>query len=170
MTREGGATHVRERDGGGESMGEPGAGAVRRGGAAETGAGEPGAVGSGAVESGAPGSGAVGNGPAQDWARVFASGALGDVRLGERATLVQFSTAFCQPCRATRRVLDQVAGLVPGVAHVEIDAEDHLALVRTAGIEATPTVLFLDASGREVRRASGAPRRDQVLTALARML
>ncbi|ASY31396.1 MULTISPECIES: thioredoxin family protein [unclassified Streptomyces] len=168
MTREGGATHVRERDGEGESVGEPGA--VRHGGAAETGAGEPGAVGSGAVESGAVGSGAVGNGPAQDWARVFASGALGDVRLGERATLVQFSTAFCQPCRATRRVLDQVAGLVPGVAHVEIDAEDHLALVRTAGIEATPTVLFLDASGREVRRAGGAPRRDQVLTALARML
>ncbi|MFF4770401.1 thioredoxin family protein [Streptomyces sp. NPDC001255] len=165
MTREGGATHVRERDGEGESMGEPGAGAVRRGGAAETGAGEPGAAG-----SGAPGSGAVGNGSAQDWARVFASGALGDVRLGERATLVQFSTAFCQPCRATRRVLDQVAGLVPGVAHVEIGAEDHLALVRAAGIEATPTVLFLDASGGEVRRASGAPRRDQVLTALARML
>ncbi|MFD6153680.1 thioredoxin family protein [Streptomyces sp. NPDC060243] len=170
MTREGGATHVRERDGEGESMGESGAGAVRRGGAAETGAGEPGAVGSGAVESGAVGSVVAGDGPAQDWARVFASGALGDVRLGERATLVQFSTAFCQPCRATRRVLDQVAGLVPGVAHVEIDAEDHLALVRTAGIEATPTVLFLDASGREVRRASGAPRRDQVLTALARML
>src|SRR5690606_16285021 len=34
--------------------------------------------------------------------------------LGERATLVHFSTAFCQPCRATRRVLADVAAMVPG--------------------------------------------------------
>ena len=26
--------------------------------------------------------------------------------LGPRATLVQFSTAFCQPCRATRQILN----------------------------------------------------------------
>ena len=31
------------------------------------------------------------------------------ISLGERATLVQFSTAFCQPCRATRQVLTGVA-------------------------------------------------------------
>ncbi|MFE9249151.1 thioredoxin family protein [Streptomyces sp. NPDC007088] len=90
--------------------------------------------------------------------------------LGERATLVQFSTAFCQPCRATRRVLAEVAALVPGVAHVEVDAEERLALVRALGIERTPTVLVLDSSGREVRRASGAPRRAQVLAALAEAL
>ena len=34
--------------------------------------------------------------------------------LGERATLLQFSSAFCAPCRATRRVLDEVTGLVDG--------------------------------------------------------
>ena len=32
--------------------------------------------------------------------------------LGERATLLQFSSAFCQPCRATRQVLGRVAGIV----------------------------------------------------------
>ncbi|MEV0848464.1 thioredoxin family protein [Streptomyces sp. NPDC049954] len=93
-----------------------------------------------------------------------------DGTLGERATLVQFSTAFCQPCRATRRVLAEVAVLVPGVAHVEVDAEERLALVRALGVERTPTVLVLDSSGREVRRASGAPRRAQVLAALAEAL
>lgn len=93
-----------------------------------------------------------------------------DGPLGERATLVQFSTAFCQPCRATRRILAEVAALVPGVAHVEVDAEERLALVRALGVERTPTVLVLDASGREVRRASGAPRRAQVLAALAEAL
>ncbi|MEU2878053.1 thioredoxin family protein [Streptomyces sp. NPDC007070] len=86
--------------------------------------------------------------------------------LGERATLVQFSSAFCAPCRATRRVLGEVAGMVPGVAHVEIDAEDRLDLVRELGILKTPTVLVLDAAGRVVRRAAGLPRKADVIAAL----
>ncbi|MFL6002787.1 MAG: thioredoxin family protein [Nocardioides sp.] len=90
-----------------------------------------------------------------------------DTRLGERATLLQFSTAFCAPCRATRRTLAEVAEVVPGVAHVEIDAEHHLELVRRLRILRTPTTLVLDADGREVSRASGAPRKEQVLGALA---
>ena len=86
--------------------------------------------------------------------------------LGERATLVQFSTAFCQPCRATRRILADVSGTVPGVAHVEIDAESHLDLVRRLDVRRTPTVLVLDAAGRIVRRASGQPRPVDVVAAL----
>ncbi|MFM9591919.1 thioredoxin family protein [Streptomyces scabiei] len=86
--------------------------------------------------------------------------------LGERATLVQFSSAFCAPCRATRRVLAEVAAMVPGVAHVEIDAEEHLDLVRRLDILKTPTVLVLDSDGRIVRRASGQPRRADVIAAL----
>jgi thiol-disulfide isomerase/thioredoxin len=86
--------------------------------------------------------------------------------LGERATLVQFSTAFCQPCRATRRILDEVADMVGGVAHVEVDAESRLDLVRRLDIMRTPTVLVLDASGRVVRRASGQPRKPDVIAAV----
>jgi thiol-disulfide isomerase/thioredoxin len=86
--------------------------------------------------------------------------------LGERATLVQFSSAFCQPCRATRRVLDEVAGSVAGVAHVEIDAESHLDLVRRLDIRRTPTVLVLDSRGAIVRRAVGQPRTADVVAAL----
>jgi thiol-disulfide isomerase/thioredoxin len=85
---------------------------------------------------------------------------------GERATLLQFSSAFCAPCRTTRRVLSQVSELVPGVAHVEVDAEQHLDVVRRLGIVRTPTTLVLDAAGREVRRASGAPTAAHVLQAL----
>ncbi|MFD0313360.1 TlpA family protein disulfide reductase [Streptomyces flavalbus] len=87
-------------------------------------------------------------------------------RLGERATLVQFSTAFCAPCRATRRILGEVAALVPGVTHVEIDAEARLDLVRAVGVHKTPTVLVLDAEGRIVRRAVGQPRKADVIAAL----
>ncbi|BAJ27521.1 MULTISPECIES: thioredoxin family protein [Kitasatospora] len=86
--------------------------------------------------------------------------------LGERATLVQFSTSFCQPCRATRRTLAEVAGMVEGVAHVEVDAESQLELVRRLEILRTPTVLVLDASGRVVRRAAGQPRKADVIAAL----
>lgn len=86
--------------------------------------------------------------------------------LGKRATLVQFSSAFCQPCRATRRTLAEVAGMVDGVAHIEIDAEARLALVRQLDITKTPTVLVLDAEGEVVRRASGQPRTVDVVAAL----
>ena len=88
--------------------------------------------------------------------------------LGERATLLQFSSAFCAPCRATRRVLQDVTGATPGVAHLEVDAEQHLDVVRRLGVLRTPTTLVLDSSGREVTRASGAPTKQQVLAALAR--
>ncbi|MET7272593.1 thioredoxin family protein [Streptomyces flaveolus] len=86
--------------------------------------------------------------------------------LGARATLVQFSSAFCAPCRATRRVLGEVAGMVPGVAHVELDAEARLELVRALDVLKTPTVLVLDADGRVVRRAVGLPRKADVIAAL----
>jgi thiol-disulfide isomerase/thioredoxin len=86
--------------------------------------------------------------------------------LGQRATLVQFSSAFCQPCRATRRTLAEIADMVDGVTHVEIDAEERLALVRELGILKTPTVLVLDAGGNIVTRASGQPRKADVIAAL----
>jgi hypothetical protein len=56
--------------------------------------------------------------------------------------------------------------MVPGVSHVEIDAEDHLDLVRELDILKTPTVLVLDADGRIVRRATGQPRKADVIAAL----
>ena len=86
--------------------------------------------------------------------------------LGQRATLVQFSTAFCAPCRPTRQILGQVAGMVDGVTHVEVDAADRLDLVRRLRINSTPTVLVLDPAGAIVKRASGLPRKADVIAAL----
>jgi thiol-disulfide isomerase/thioredoxin len=86
--------------------------------------------------------------------------------LGDRATLLQFSSAFCAPCRATRQVLGTIADAVPGVSHVEVDAESRLDLVRRLAVRRTPTTLVLDASGHEIRRASGVPRNDEVLAVL----
>jgi thiol-disulfide isomerase/thioredoxin len=86
--------------------------------------------------------------------------------LGERATLVQFSSAFCAPCRATRQILADVAGMTGGVEYVEIDAESRLDLVRRLSVLRTPTVLVLDADGGVVRRASGQPRKADVIAAI----
>jgi thiol-disulfide isomerase/thioredoxin len=90
--------------------------------------------------------------------------------LGRRATLVQFSTAFCAPCRPTRQILAQVAGMVDGVAHVEVDATSRLDLVRRLRINSTPTVLVLDPDGAIVQRAAGLPSKAAVIAALGSVI
>ena len=90
--------------------------------------------------------------------------------LGRRATLVQFSTAFCAPCRPTRQILAQVAGMVDGVTHVDLDAAARLDLVRRLRINSTPTVLVLDPGGAIVKRAAGLPRKADVIAALGSVI
>jgi thiol-disulfide isomerase/thioredoxin len=92
------------------------------------------------------------------------------VQPGTAVTLVQFSSAFCAPCRATRRVLDEVTGLLDDVRHIEVDAESHLDAVRALNVWRTPTVLVVDAHGRVVQRASGVPGKAQVIAAVASLL
>ena len=88
------------------------------------------------------------------------------VELGSRVTMVQFSSAFCTPCRATRTLLENVVVELSDVRHVEIDAETNLELVRRLDIRSTPTTLFLNAAGVEVGRAMGTPKRSQVMAAV----
>jgi thiol-disulfide isomerase/thioredoxin len=91
-------------------------------------------------------------------------------RLGVRPedadlTVVQFSTAFCGPCRATRARLQQLQATRPGLAYVHVDAESHLEEVRELDVRRTPTLFYLDRQGSLLGRSSGAPRPDE-LTAL----
>ena len=88
------------------------------------------------------------------------------VRPGEAdVTAVQFSTAFCGPCRATRARLRQLQTTRPGLAHLHVDAESHLDAVRALDVRRSPTLFYLDRSGALLGRSSGAPRLDE-LTAL----
>ena len=91
-------------------------------------------------------------------------------RLGRQATLVQFSTAFCAPCRPTRQLLAQVADMVDGVTHVDIDAAERLDLVRRLRINSTPTVLVLGSDGAIVKRATGLPRKADVIAVLGTVI
>lgn len=86
--------------------------------------------------------------------------------LGERATLVQFSTAMCAPCRPTRELLEAIADDRTGVRHVEIDATERLDLVERFEVRRTPTVLILDGNGHLRHRVSGVPKADDLALAL----
>jgi thiol-disulfide isomerase/thioredoxin len=96
-------------------------------------------------------------------------GTLG-VQRGTPLTLLQFSSAFCAPCRTTRVLCADVAAKIDGVRHVEVDAEAHLDAVRSLEIWRTPTVLMIDAEGQVRRRATGAPTRAQLLAAVGDLL
>jgi len=99
------------------------------------------------------------NGPKLDAATI-------GVELGARVTMVQFSSAFCSPCRATKALLEDMVKSMPDVRYAHIDAESNLELVRKLDIRSTPTTLFLNGDGIEVGRAMGTPKRSQVLDAV----
>jgi thiol-disulfide isomerase/thioredoxin len=86
--------------------------------------------------------------------------------LGPRATLLQFSSEFCAPCRATRQILADVASGAEGVRHVEVDAGERMDLVRLLDVRRTPTVFVLGPDGRVARRGSGLMNKADVLDAL----
>jgi thiol-disulfide isomerase/thioredoxin len=94
-----------------------------------------------------------------------AFGRLGVDPAGADLTVVQFSTAFCGPCRATKARLQQLQVTRPGLAVVHVDAESHLDEVRELDVRRTPTLFYLGRNGQLIGRSSGAPRPDE-LTAL----
>ncbi|WP_258046065.1 thioredoxin family protein [Leifsonia shinshuensis] len=95
---------------------------------------------------------------------------VGAAVLGARATLVQFSTAFCAQCPSTARVLHGVAGEHDGVEHLDVDLTERPELARRFGVLQTPTTLLLDARGTVRGRIAGAARPGDVRTALDRIL
>ena len=80
-------------------------------------------------------------------------------------TVVQFSTAFCGPCRATRARLQQLQTTRPGLSYLHVDAESHLEELRALDVRRTPTLFYLDRTGTVIGRSDGAPRAAE-LTAL----
>ena len=88
-------------------------------------------------------------------------------KYGKQATVVQFSTTFCSECRAAKALISDVVSHENEIAYFEIDAESNLELVRKVDIRSTPTTLFLDKAGFEIARATGAPKRDQLIKVIA---
>jgi thiol-disulfide isomerase/thioredoxin len=95
---------------------------------------------------------------------------IAGVALGGRATLLQFSTEVCAPCKSTARVLDDLAARTEDVAHVDLDVTHRPELASRYRVLQTPTTLILDADGAVRARIGGAVRRDVVAAELQRVL
>ena len=91
------------------------------------------------------------------------------IRFGSAATIVQFSTEFCGPCRNAERVLTEVTDRHDGVAYVEVDLAAHPGLASRFNVVQTPTILLLDAAGGIRSRIGGVPRAGDVLDRLGQI-
>lgn len=93
-----------------------------------------------------------------------AAAALGvePAAFGERATLVQFSTALCSRCPGTARQLGALAAGTEGVRHLEIDLTDERELAARFAVLQTPTTLVYDGAGRQRARIGGPPRIEEL--------
>lgn len=111
----------------------------------------------------------AGSAPEMSAGAVLTAADLG-TSLGERATLVQFSSEYCTYCGPTRDLLTEVAGERDGVTFVEIDAAERMDLTRRLRVLATPTILLLGPGGTIESRASGRPRKPELLAAVGALL
>jgi thiol-disulfide isomerase/thioredoxin len=85
-------------------------------------------------------------------------------------TLLHFSSATCGPCRQVRAVCADLSTTMPGVRHVEIDADEHLDAARELDIWRLPTLLVVDRRGRIAQRAVGVPDREALSAAVSEVL
>ena len=94
---------------------------------------------------------------------------LGADRLGDFATLLQFSTELCARCPGVHRTLAQVADEHPGVLHLNVDLTHRPDIAKHFHVLQTPTTLILDSDGAVQTRFGGAPSRDVLELELARL-
>ena len=90
--------------------------------------------------------------------------------MGSQATFIQFSSPYCQPCKATERLISEVVADHHGVAHVDLQVADHLDLVNQFKVLRTPTTVLVDGKGHIEFRAEGLPKREDLTTALGKVL
>ncbi len=101
---------------------------------------------------------------------VVSVGELADAAAGSGATLLQFSTEVCAPCRTTHTVLGRLADQLDGVAHVDVDVTHRPDLANRFNLLQSPTTLILDSRGVVRARIGGAPRLGDVRAELDRIL
>lgn len=85
-------------------------------------------------------------------------------------TLLHFSAAWCGPCSAVRRVVDQVCEELPAVAHVEIDMDDNPEAAKRLSVLSLPTTIIFDTDGRPRYRTTGVPKAADLRSALEPLL
>jgi thioredoxin 1 len=96
-------------------------------------------------------------------------GFAADVLESERPVLVDFTAAWCPPCRVMKPVLSELATERDDLRIVQLDVDEHQRTAAEYGVLSMPTfILFRD--GREVRRLVGARPRRRLEAELAEVL
>lgn len=108
--------------------------------------------------------------PLDDGTAVSVKDIPGIRRFGSGATLLQFSTEICSPCKATHALLDRLATELPAVTHVDVDVSNRPDLAALFRIMQTPTTLILDRRGIVRARIGGTPRIDSLRAELDHIL
>lgn len=94
---------------------------------------------------------------------------LGAEHLGERATLLQFSTEMCARCPGVHRVLGSIADAHDGVLHLDVDLTHRPDIAKHFHVLQTPTTLILDRDGIVQTRFGGTPNRHAIELELTRV-
>jgi thioredoxin 1 len=108
--------------------------------------------------------------PIQTLSSVSDDSFAAEVLESDRPVLVDFTAAWCPPCRVMKPVLAELAAARDDLRIVQLDVDEHQHTAAAYSVLSMPTfILFRD--GREVQRLIGArPRRrleDELSAALA---
>lgn len=87
----------------------------------------------------------------------------------KRPMLVDFTAAWCPPCRAQKPVLERFASQRPDIGVALIDSDASPALTSRLGVQALPTlILFVDGEAKAV--ACGLQSVDRIAALVDRVL
>jgi thiol-disulfide isomerase/thioredoxin len=92
------------------------------------------------------------------------------VKLGEKLTLLQFSSDFCSSCKQTSVLLESIEKAHEGLLHIDLDLAERLDLAKTFNILTTPTTLILNSKGSVVSRIVGAPQLATIESEIERLV
>ncbi|HEX2300187.1 MAG TPA: thioredoxin family protein [Pseudonocardiaceae bacterium] len=81
-------------------------------------------------------------------------------------TLLQLNSPVCARCPQAGMVLGELAQTTPGIRHTKLDLAEYPELAHELKVRSTPTTLVLSATGEELFRVAGVPRRDELRSAL----
>jgi thioredoxin 1 len=66
---------------------------------------------------------------------------------------LQFSAAWCGPCKSLSPIMEQVKS--KGIPVEKIDVDSNPDMSAKFGIRSVPTVILVDNSGNEIKRTTG---------------
>ena len=90
---------------------------------------------------------------------------LNSLKNGNKPLLLDFYAEWCGPCRAVLPIVENIASERPDLAIGKVNVEEQKELASEFGIMSIPTLVVIK-NGREVRRATGARPKEQILAML----